>query len=122
MRAAGGWGLAVTGEVINSLNLHQVAAGELELAGWTLTGALRVHCRDSLGSHYAERYLARVLPCDVAVFGSHPFTDEHDALRALQKALRLAEADAGVSDITEGPARGAADPSATPRRVRSGSR
>lgn len=126
VRALTGWGLARARggreEVISPFNVHQVDAGELEVVGWTLTGALRAHCTDTLGNHYAEKYLAKVCPCDVAHWNNHPHVDQLDALRLMQKALQLASSDAGVTDITERPARGAAAPSATPRRVRSGSR
>lgn len=123
-----GWGLARSRKPgaavvpLTSLNLEQLDAGELELVGWTITGALRAHGVDQLGRHYAEKYLAKVLPAEVSAWSNHPFTDEHDALRALQKAIRLASADAGVTELTERPARGAAASPSPPRRVRSAGR
>lgn len=116
-----GWGLSTTGEVITSINFHQLEAGELEIAGWSLAGALRVSCRDQLGGHYAHRYLAKVCPCDVAHYNNHPHVDELDALRLIEKASRLASSDAGITEITGGSARGAVASPSPPRR-RSGYR
>lgn len=124
-----GWGLALQWSdtpgiriPVTPFNLHQVDSGELELLGWTLTGALRAHCSDMLGNHFAEKYLAKILPAEVTAWNNHPHVDQVDAIRALQKAIGLASKEARLIELTERPARAAAVSPSPLRRARSASR
>ena len=114
-----GLGLTTRGEPIFDVDAVPAA----DVAGWTLTGAIRSQrLEDILGRYYAEHFRRAVLPCEVQAWNDFRWTDAHDAHRALMKAIRAAVAETGLASVPEHSARGAADASATPRRVRSADR